>query len=167
MSYFFSGDYSEEGTYAYSTIEWICGDYDDAKLHYINNESNIAEDLFEFKVEIPCSRMSLFYQKSLGVVSDDEDLIDGSGEGSGEGSGDILDISDYNDNSEIKETSKIIAVSRSIISIKKNDDDVEAGSAVMFTCSWDPTDSSIGLDDVEVYWFVEKSRNLHAVSASL
>ena len=91
-------------TYAHSTIEWICGDYDDAKLHYINNQStkvrklikhyefikhyekffslvfeplwsDIAEGLFEFKVEIPCSRMSLFYQKSLGVVSDDEDLI--------------------------------------------------------------------------------------------
>lgn len=88
----------ESGTYAHSTIEWICGDYDDAQLHFINNQStkvrkliniiksffslffkplwsDIAEGFAEFKVEIPCSRNSLFYQKSQGVVSDDEDLI--------------------------------------------------------------------------------------------
>merc|ERR1712227_785427 len=36
----------------------------------------------------------------------------------------------------------------------------------MFTCSWDPTDSSIGLDDVQVYWFVKKSRHPHAIIAT-
>ena len=51
----------------------------------------------------------------------------------------------------------------------------------MFTCSWDPADSSIGLrwslrnsheiiliiglDDVQVYWFVEKFQTPHAIIA--
>ena len=95
----FNQTLKEFETYAHSTIEWICGDYDDAKIQYFNNQStkvrklikiifiikkilvfkpfvsDTAEGLFEFKVEIPCSRMSPFYQKSQGVVSDDEDLL--------------------------------------------------------------------------------------------
>ena len=55
----FNQTLKEFETYAHSTIEWICGDYDDAKIQYFNNQSTKVRKLIK-KIFIIFKKVFLF-----------------------------------------------------------------------------------------------------------